>query len=246
MRLRRPTASYEGQAPVALLTADPPWPFSDHLPGDGRGAGKNYSLLSHEQIQHFPLPPLADDCALLLWRVGSMVEEAYAVVRAWGFVPKSELIWNKYRKCGECAGLGHRERKRAERVVGAVRHTIPAEAALAIDRIACETCYGTGRKRHFGMGRTVRNCHEVAIVATHGRPVRLDGGVRSAFDALVSTDAQGKVIHSAKPPEFFAIAEKLYGGPRVELFARSRRVGWDCYGNELGDSPATISSRSVP
>lgn len=222
MRLRRPTADYTGQAPAGLLTADPPWPFEDKLPGDARGAEKHYSLLSHLQIQHFPLPPLLDDCALLLWRVGSMVEEAYAVCRAWGFVPKSEIVWNKMRRCSECGGTG---RLRSPKV--------------GSDR--CDACEGRGMRRHFGMGRTVRNCHEVAIVATRGRPVVLDRGVRSAFDALVPTDERGKVVHSAKPPEFFALAERLFAGPRVELFARQQRAGWSCHGNELpAKSPGAL------
>jgi len=38
---------------------------------------------------------LADDALLFLWRVSSQVEEAYRVVRAWGFVPKTEIVWQK-------------------------------------------------------------------------------------------------------------------------------------------------------
>jgi N6-adenosine-specific RNA methylase IME4 len=47
------------------------------------------------EIIRMPLPPLHDDCVLFFWRVSSMVEEAYQVVRAWGFVPKTELVWEK-------------------------------------------------------------------------------------------------------------------------------------------------------
>jgi N6-adenosine-specific RNA methylase IME4 len=81
--------------PCKVLSADPPWRFSDKLPGAGRGADKHYGTLSIAEICAFPLPPLDDNAVLFLWRVSSMVEEAYQVARSWGFVPKSELVWVK-------------------------------------------------------------------------------------------------------------------------------------------------------
>jgi N6-adenosine-specific RNA methylase IME4 len=78
-----------------VLVADPPWSFGDKLPGKSRGAEKNYSVLSLSDIQRFPLPDLADDAILFLWRVSSQVAEAYRVIDAWGFVPKTELVWIK-------------------------------------------------------------------------------------------------------------------------------------------------------
>ncbi len=38
---------------------------------------------------------------LFLWRVASQVEEAYRVVRAWGFVPKTEIVWVKKTSTGK-------------------------------------------------------------------------------------------------------------------------------------------------
>ena len=78
-----------------VLLADPPWAFADKLPGETRGAAKNYAVLSLDEIRRFPLPPLADDALLFLWRVSSQPEEALSVARAWGFVPKSEIVWVK-------------------------------------------------------------------------------------------------------------------------------------------------------
>lgn len=81
-------------------------------------------------------------------------------------------------------------------------------------------------KRFFGMGRCVRNEHEVALICTRGRPSILSHAVRSVFEAPVGR-------HSEKPDEFYDIAEQLCPGPRVELFARRHRAGWTCLGNEL-------------
>jgi N6-adenosine-specific RNA methylase IME4 len=49
--------------------------------------------------------------------------------------------------------------------------------------------------------------------------------------------------HSEKPADFFALAERLSPGPRLELFARQARPGWDGWGDEYpGIAPATAAS----
>jgi N6-adenosine-specific RNA methylase IME4 len=105
-----------------VLVADPPWPFQDCLPGKGRGAGKHYGLLSIDDIANFPLPDLADDCYLFLWRVASQVWEAYDVCAAWGFVDKTELVWRKMTKHGKVHfGMGHHLRSAHETCIVATR-----------------------------------------------------------------------------------------------------------------------------
>lgn len=99
------TKPTEGKTPVSVnettpiayrvLYADPPWAFSDQLPGETRGASRQYRCLTVEDLKRFPLPPLASPAILFLWRVSSMIEEALAVGRAWGFVPKAEIVWDE-------------------------------------------------------------------------------------------------------------------------------------------------------
>lgn len=96
-------------------------------------------------------------------------------------------------------------------------------------------------KPWFGMGRTVRNAHEAAMICVRGSsaPLIKNKSIRSVFDAPVPTDAGGNYIHSAKPEEFFAdvvhplIGGPIDGGPCLELFARQRRKDWDQIGNQL-------------
>lgn len=38
--------------------------------------------------------------------------------------------------------------------------------------------------------------------------------------------------HSAKPPAFLDLVERVSPAPRLELFARTQRLGWDSWGNE--------------
>jgi N6-adenosine-specific RNA methylase IME4 len=87
--------------PAKVLVADPPWPFQDKLPGRGRGAAKHYGLLALNELKAFPLPALAPDCMLFLWRVASQVPEACALASAWGFTLKTELVWRKQTTGGK-------------------------------------------------------------------------------------------------------------------------------------------------
>lgn len=107
------------------IVADPPWSFSDKLPGHKRGirgAEAKYQVLSQPDIESFDLPPIAADAWLFLWRVASQVEEAYRVCRAWGFSPKSEIVWIKRTvKGGRHFGMGRSVRAEHETAIVASR-----------------------------------------------------------------------------------------------------------------------------
>ena len=47
-------------------------------------------------------------------------------------------------------------------------------------------------------------------------------------------DERGKPRHSAKPPEFYQMVESVSPGPRLEMFARAQRPGWNVWGDEVG------------
>lgn len=172
----------------SLIAADCPWAPKDTLPGPGRGAAKHYPVMSTDDLCRLQLPPIAKDAVLLFWRLASMQQDALDVVKAWGFTPKTELVWVKLSASSENIATG---------------------------------------KLHFGMGRQVRASHETCIIATRGKVQPLNHSTRSVFFAPVG-------IHSAKPDAFYEIAESLYAGPRLELFARRERPGWTTLGDALG------------
>ena len=218
-----PPSLYGDCPPARVLTADPPWQFGDNTPH--KGATDHYKTMSVNEICDFPLPPLADDAVLFLWRVGggndkgSLGEDAYGVARAWGFTPKSEMVWRKTMPCKECEGNGYNPPK------GLPQDMVEAFSAM---RVWCEKCHGRGYKLCTGMGRYVRGAHEVCLIATRGKPQFPDDkSVKSVFDAY-----RGE--HSEKPQRFYERVEQLYKqGPYVELFARRRRKGWYQFGDEL-------------
>lgn len=108
--------------PYAVIVADPGWPFDDKLPDETRGAVKNYRTMALSEIKHFPLPELLPDCTLFLWRVSSMQFEALAVIQAWGFILKSEIVWIKKTKYGNrWFGMGRTVRNEHETCLIATR-----------------------------------------------------------------------------------------------------------------------------
>lgn len=105
-----------------VICADPPWSFGDRLPGPGRGAAKHYDVMSVDDICNFPIPPTEPDAWLFMWRVASQVEESYRAVRAWGFAPKTEVVWQKLTASGlPHFGMGHYVRASHETCVVAVK-----------------------------------------------------------------------------------------------------------------------------
>jgi N6-adenosine-specific RNA methylase IME4 len=86
----------------------------------------NYQTLPLYEIRKLesflPKVLIAHDCALFLWRVSSMVEEAYSVCRDWGFAPKTELVWIKKTKYGlSHFGMGRYLRAAHETCIVAIR-----------------------------------------------------------------------------------------------------------------------------
>lgn len=78
-----------------------------------------------------------------------------------------------------------------------------------------------------GMGRWSRSNAEIVMLATKGKPKRVDAGVNQIVAA-----PRGK--HSAKPPEVRDRIVRLLGDiPRVELFAREQVGDWVALGNEI-------------
>lgn len=77
------------------------------------------------------------------------------------------------------------------------------------------------------LGHTTRKSSEVCLLGKRGRPQRLAKNIGEVIIA-------GRREHSRKPDEFFKRAERLYPGPRLELFSRQDRKGWTVYGNQTG------------
>lgn len=86
-------------------------------------------------------------------------------------------------------------------------------------------------KTGFGLGTFPRPQHEAMIVCKRGAlPFGVvDAGSVQAWKLAYENGARK---HSAKPDGALDLIERASPGPRVELFARRARFGWDYWGDE--------------
>jgi N6-adenosine-specific RNA methylase IME4 len=176
------------------IVVDPPWPQKGGgtLRGregwhDAQGASlpMKYRTMPVAQIAALPVGTLAhpDGAHLYLWTTSRFLEDAFAVVRAWGFRFSTVLTWAKTPMGG---GLG-----------GA---------------------YGIST--------------EFIVYARRGRLAERERVRGTWWNWKRPYDERGKPMHSAKPGEFFEMVERVNHAPRVELFARRARAGWDAWGDQ--------------
>ena len=78
-----------------------------------------------------------------------------------------------------------------------------------------------------GLGYWTRSNPEMCLLATKGKPKRV---CKSVAQLVIDQRRE----HSRKPDRIRDNIVKLCGDlPRIELFARQRVEGWDCWGNEV-------------
>lgn len=236
--------------PAAVVSPDPAWHHNDQR--GRRGASTRYRTMKTEEICAVELPPRAERNVLLMWALANMRPDAALVLDAWGYLQLAEIAWIKLRPCGTCCST-----ERVERFVfGGEAVLVPAVGPDVVPSCVrrCPDCRDVLEQAFVGMGTTVRNVHEVVIVARPKRgqaPERLSRSVPSVFAApmladidgiLGMTDEAGRLqrgldafVHSAKPDVFYSeLVPALYPGPRVEMFSRRTRPGWT---NATSDQP---------
>lgn len=168
-----------------VVLCDPPWKFQTRSETrQVKSPGRHYQLMTLDDMKALPVWLLAaEDCALVMWAVQAMLPEAFDLMRAWKFQPKSVGAWAKQSK--------------------------------------------TGDKWAFGTGYIFRSAAEFFILGTRGKPKIMARDVRNLIVAPVRE-------HSRKPDKMHANLERMFpDAPKLELFCRERRPGWECWGNDV-------------
>jgi N6-adenosine-specific RNA methylase IME4 len=101
--------AFAGSRRFATLLADPPWQFTNKT---GKVAPEHkrlsrYGTMTLAEIMALPIERLAAPTAhLYLWCPNALLPDGIAVMRAWGFTYKSNIVWHKVRKDGGSDGRG--------------------------------------------------------------------------------------------------------------------------------------------
>lgn len=98
-----------GDDSFATVMADPPWRFTNRT---GKVAPE------HKRLARYPTMSLEEICSLpvadhlkptahcYLWVPNALLPDGLAVLKAWGFDYKSNIVWHKIRKDGGSDGRG--------------------------------------------------------------------------------------------------------------------------------------------
>jgi N6-adenosine-specific RNA methylase IME4 len=111
-----------------------------------------------------------------------------------------------------------------------IRYAAPVLDALGFS----ERLILTWVKSHFGHGDLLRSQTEHCVLAVRGKPTV----TLTNESTVLFAPARG---HSEKPPEFYALIERLCPAPRfLDVYSRYRHSErWDCYGDEA--PPAALA-----
>ncbi len=114
----------DGVKKYSVILADPPWQYYNYAakPGEthdrARGAQKHYGTMTHDDLCSLPVLDIVEDrAALFMWAVWPMIDEALAVIKAWGFKYKT-LAWEWVKlnpnNMGIAIGMGNYTRSNPE------------------------------------------------------------------------------------------------------------------------------------
>jgi N6-adenosine-specific RNA methylase IME4 len=100
---------FVGNRRFATILADPPWRFTNKT---GKVAPEHrrlarYGTMAAADIAALPVADITAKTAhLYLWCPNALLPDGLAVLAAWGFTYKSNIVWHKVRKDGGSDGRG--------------------------------------------------------------------------------------------------------------------------------------------
>lgn len=90
-------------------------------------------------------------------------------------------------------------------------------------------------KDKIGLGQYLRGQHELLLFGVRGR---LAGLSRARSTVIFAPRTE----HSRKPDQAYELAEAVSPGPRLEMFARRGREGWDSWGDQAPAAEAEATT----
>lgn len=157
------SSPFSKQRKYGVIYADPPWSFRNwSAKGTGRNAVSHYDCLDIKKLASLPIGDLANqDCALFLWAVDPLLDQAMDLIRAWGFKFKTVgFYWVKLNAKAKheadfFTGLGYWTRANPEQCLLATRGK-PMRQAKDVRRLIVESRREHSRKPECVRGRIER------------------------------------------------------------------------------------------
>jgi len=98
-----------------VVVIDPPWNYGTEYDPEGRRCASPYPEMSIEELKQLNIPA-NENCVLWLWTTNAFMHDAFHLLEAWKFEPKTILTWVKDKM-----GLGDWLRGQTEHCILAVK-----------------------------------------------------------------------------------------------------------------------------
>lgn len=202
-----------------LLYVDIPRHFnvrSDET-GLGRSPENHYPTMSFDDLLNLPIDTIAaDDSILVFWSTGASVFDDIEIMAEWGFAALRPRT-----------GLGKLSKPNGIALppVGAGKY----KSMQVWDKV------------RMGLGYWFRDRHEFILIGVRGNVVPPAPGTQ---DESLFSEPKGE--HSAKPARVAEMIDRLWPNiPKIELFARTTRPGWDVWGLEAPDQESEAAASTA-
>lgn len=121
-----------------VIYADPPWMYNDKLQITRDGiaesygpANAHYPQMTMRELCDLPIRDMAeDDAVLFLWVTSPLLEDAFEVVKAWGFEYKTSFVWDKVKH-----NMGHYNSVRHEFLLVCTRGSCTPDEKKLFDSV---------------------------------------------------------------------------------------------------------------
>jgi N6-adenosine-specific RNA methylase IME4 len=115
-----------------VIYADPAWSYNDKqdTPQLG-GAAKHYDTMSVSEICSLPVNEISEkDSVLFLWVTSPLLEDAFTVIKTWGFKYKTSFVWDKVKH-----NMGHYNSVRHEMLLIATKGSCTPDNKTLYDSV---------------------------------------------------------------------------------------------------------------
>jgi N6-adenosine-specific RNA methylase IME4 len=155
-----------------IVYADPPWLYSNTQPDYFGEQRDHYPVMPLEEICAIPVKDwVEDDAVLFLWATSPILEDAFKVVRAWGFEYKASFVWDKIKHV-----MGHYNSVRHELLLICTRGSCQPD-----DRQLFDSVQNIERGKH--SAKPVEFYDIIETNYTHGRRLTMFArGEREGWD----------------------------------------------------------------
>lgn len=205
------------------IVEDYPWDYRDKGHRGNEGGTRPDQRL-HPLYDKMSLPEIyacgpeimrlaSDSCHRWTWTVEPFIEDTIHLLSMQGFSIKRWFIWVKTTYGIDRSMVGLEEFSKEEIAI----------AEDVMNAMGIGRPYPRAGGRYWG-----KTCVEFLVMSSNSRSLHLANGKQEGQVFFAPSP-----MHSAKPDVAFDLIRRNSPGPRLSIFERSPREGFECWGNEM-------------